>query len=314
MNPVRRIPPLNSLRAFEAAARHKSFKAAAAELCVTPTAISHQIKHLEDIVGARLFERAGRVVELTEAGQRFFPVLRDGFDRIAQAVVDLQRQGETITISVTLAFAAKILVPNLHAFQALHPGVRLRVDASEALVDLRKAEADLAVRYALDRPSSLRIETLFSDHYIAVAAPSLLGAPSATMSAAEIVGAQLLGYPWRNLNLQGPAWPEWMALAGMKDFDVTRCHVFSEESHAIQAAIDGLGVALLSNVLVAQDLVAGKLVQVHPLTLPGFAFRAIFLNDHPKMESILKIVHWLAGLAVEMRVKHPDREPLGDLT
>ncbi len=306
------MPPLNSLRAFEAAARHKSFKVAAAELCVTPTAISHQIKHLEDIVGARLFDRAGRVIELTEAGQRFFPVLRDGFDRIAQAVVDLQRQGETITISVTSAFAAKILVPNLYAFQALHPGVRLHVDASEALVDLRKAEADLAVRYALDRPSSMRIETLFSDHYIAVAAPSLLRTPSITMSAAEISSAQLLGYPWRNLNLQGPAWPEWMDLAGMKDFDVTRCHVFSEESHAIQAAIDGLGVGLLSSALVAHDLAVGRLVRVHPLTLPGFTFRAVFLDNHPKMESILKIVHWLAGLAGEMHVKHPNSEPRRD--
>ena len=228
-------------------------------------------------------------------------MLRDGFDRIAQAVVALQRQGETITISVTPASAAKILVPNLHVFQALHPGVRLRVDASESLADLRKAEADIAVRYPSDRPSSLRTEALFSDRYIAVAAPSLLGDQSMAMSAAEILGAQLVGYPWKNLSLQGSAWPEWMELAGMKGFDVTRCHVFSEESHAIQAAIDGLGAGLLSSVLVVRDLAVGRLVQVHPLSLPGFAFRAVFLDDHPKMESILKIVHWLAGLAVEMR-------------
>jgi LysR family transcriptional regulator, glycine cleavage system transcriptional activator len=292
-----RMPPLNALRAFEVAARLRSFKRAAAELNVTPTAISHQIKLLESLVGTALFNRLPRAVVLTEAGQRLFPALRDGFDRIAQAIVDLQSEAESIALSVTSAFASKILIPNLRAFQEKHAAIRLRLDATEGLADLRKGDADLVVRYADDRPTSHRSVTLFADRYFAVAAPSHLRRGRRQLEASEVARSSLLAYPWKNTTLRGATWSEWMDLAEVRDFDVTQCHVFSEEVHAIQAAVDGLGIALLSSVLVARDLAEGRLVQVHPQTLPGFTFKAMHLADHVKIASIRQVIDWLSGLA-----------------
>lgn len=292
----RRMPPLNALRAFEAAARHLSFKEAAAELFVTSTAISHQIRNLEDLVGFKLFERTGKAIVLTRAGERFFPVLRDGFDRIAQSVADLQREEDVLTISVTQAFASMVLVPRLSAIRRLHPGLTLRVDATERIVDLRKAEADLCVRYGPERARPVHSEVLWRDRYIPVAAPAWLTGRVLPITAQGLSQTDLLHYDWKNTNLQGPTWGSWMEAAGLRGFDMGRCIGFSEESHAIQAALDGAGVCLASSVLVGQVLRAGTLVQVHPLGLHGFAYHAEFQDDHPRLPLVHKIVGWLSGL------------------
>lgn len=293
----RRMPPLNALRAFEAAARHLSFKEAAAELFVTPTAVSHQIRNLEELVGFKLFERTGNAIVLTRAGERFFPVLRDGFDRIAQSVADLQREEDVLTVSVTQAFASRVLVPRLSALRRLHPGLTLRVDATERLVDLRKAEADLCVRYGPERVRPVRSELLWRDRFIPVAAPVWLAGRELPIAAQALADAELLHYDWKNSSLQGPTWASWMEAAGLRGFDTGRCIGFSEESHAIQAALDGAGVCLASDVLVASALRAGQLVQVHPLGLNGFAYHAEYVDDHPRLPLVHKIVSWLAGLA-----------------
>jgi LysR family glycine cleavage system transcriptional activator len=291
------MPPLNALRAFEAAARHLSFKEAARELHVTPTAVSHQIRHLEELVGMKLFDRSPRAIALTAAGERFFPVLRDGFDRIAQSVADLQREGDTATISVTPAFAAMVLIPRLSAFRERYPGIALTVDASERLADLRKSEADIAVRYGPGRPTPLSEEILFSDRYIVVASPEWLGDCELPVAAGTIAASQLLGYDWKNAALHGPDWGAWADLAGVSRHEVARTIVFSEESHAIQAAVDGAGVALVSSLLVARHLRSGQLLQLHPLSLPGFSYRAMYLHDHPRIDLLRRIVAWLATLA-----------------
>jgi len=292
----RKLPPLNGLRAFEAAARHLSFKEAAEELFVTPTAVSHQIRSLEELVGFQLFERTGKAIALTRAGERFFPVLRDGFDRIAQAVADLQREEDVLTVSVTPAFASMVLIPRLASFRRLHPDLTLRVEASENLVELRKAEADLAVRYGPERSRPFASQLLFRDRYVPVASPSWLGERALPLPAPVLAAGDLLHYPWKNAALQGPTWSAWMDRAGIRGFDEGRCTAFSEELHAIQAALDGAGVALASTVLVAQHLRHGRLVQVHPLGLPGFAYHAEYLEDHPRLAGVLRIVAWVAGL------------------
>lgn len=292
----RQMPPLNALRAFEAAARHLSFKEAAEELHVTPAAVSHQIRNLEELVGMKLFERSPRAITLTAAGERFFPVLRDGFDRIAQSVADLRREGDAATLSVTPAFASMVLIPRLAEFRARYPGTRLTVDASERLADLRKSEADIAVRYGPDRPTSLEEQLLFTDRYIVVASPDLVRDTGLPVRADAIAAGQLLAYDWKNPALQGPGWAAWMTLAGLPRQELTQSTVFSEESHAIQAALDGAGLALVSSLLVAQHLRSGALLQVHPLSLPGFPYRAMYLPDHPRIELLRRIVAWLATL------------------
>lgn len=293
----RQMPPLNALRAFEAAARHLSFKEAAQELHVTPTAISHQIRHLEELVGMKLFERSPRGITLTAAGERFFPVLRDGFDRIAQSVMDLRREGDAATISVTPAFASMILIPRLSEFRERYPNIKLTVDASERLVDLRKAEADIALRYGPDRPTSLATHLLYTDRFIVVASPNWVGISELPVHASAIAAGQLLGYDWKNAALHGPDWGAWMHLAGIPSHEHAQTIGFSEESHAIQAALDGAGAALVSSLLVSQHLRSGSLLQVHPLSLPGFSYRAMHLQDHPRIELLGKIVAWLATLA-----------------
>lgn len=300
----RRLPPLNALRAFESVARHLSFKEAAAELFVTPTAVSHQIRNLEEIVGLKLFERSGNAITLTRAGERLFPVLRYGFDRIAQSVTDLQREEDSVRLSVTPAFASMLLVPRLSQFRELHPGIALTVTATEKIVDLRKAEADLAVRYGPERSRPLQSQLLYRDRYVAVASPVWVGAHPLPVSAQVLAASDLLGYGWKNLNLHGPTWPNWMAMAGIVGFDASRYFDFSEESHALQGALDGAGVALASTLLVGPALRDGRLVQIHPLGMQGFAYYAEFLDDHPRRATVMKVVKWLAGLAGE--IAEPD--------
>lgn len=295
----RRMPPLNALRVFEAAARHLSFKEAAAELFVTPTAVSHQIRHLEQIVGLKLFERTGNTIALTRAGERLFPVLRDGFDRIAQSVADLQREEDSLTLSVTPAFASMVLIPRLSQLRKLHPTIALNVNATERLVDLRKADADLAVRYGPERSRPLHSQLLYSDRYLPVASPAWVGERVLPVPAQALAVGDLLAYPWKNSALQGPTWPRWMAMAGVTAFDAGRAIGFSEESHAIQGALDGGGVALASSLFVGPALRAGRLVQVHPLGMPGFSYYAEYVEDHPRLALVLKVVNWLAGLMAD---------------
>jgi LysR family glycine cleavage system transcriptional activator len=291
----RKLPPLNALRAFEAAARHLSFKAAAEELCVTSTAISHQIRHLENMIGFKLFERTPRSIALTDAGRRLFPVLRDGFDRFSRAVADLNEDGHSVSISVTPAFAARLLVPALVRLQESHPDIRLSIDATERLADL--ARVDLAVRYGLPaKAPGVRHVHLYSDRYLPLASPAWAEAHACPLPAARLAGERLVTYEWKNARLQGPTWSRWMAAQGVSDFDDARCVQFSEESHAIQAAMDGAGVVLASDALVAHDLRAGRLRQVSDYTLEGFSYQCLSLEAHPKATAIRLVEEWLRSL------------------
>src|SRR4051794_36642926 len=171
-----RLPPLNSLRAFEAAARHLSFAEAAAELHVTPAAISHQIKALEADLGVKLFRRFNRAVRLTDAGQACLPGLRDGFERIAEAVARA-RQGDSVgvlTVTASPAIAAKWLVPRLERFRERHPSIDLRIDASMRLVDFTREDVHVGLRYGGGKYPGLHTELLLRSEVFPVCAPALL--------------------------------------------------------------------------------------------------------------------------------------------
>jgi len=292
-SPRRKLPPLNALRAFEAAARHLSFKDAADELSVTATAVSHQIRHLESLVGTRLFDRMPRSIALTPAGLRLYPVLRDSFDRMTAGVNELSATSHHLRISATPAFASRVIVPALPQFHAAHPAIQLAIDTTERVVDLRRGDADMAVRYGRGDHAPLEAWPLADDAYIAVAAPGVVpdGAPADALSR-----GRLLHYAWKNEHLGGPTWGRWMAAAGVAGFNEARCQSFSDEALVVQAALDGVGVALLSDLLVRRDLALGRLVQVHPLRLPGLRFAAVAVPDHPQRETIGTVVHWLRAL------------------
>ena len=176
METRRRLPPLNALRAFEAAARHLNFSRAADELSVTPGAVSQQIQNLEDYVGAALFKRTPKGLLLTDAAQTALPALRDAFDRLAEAASLLTAavDGRRLTLTAPPSFAAKWLVPRLGAFEKAHPQVDVWLSAGMELVDLTAGEVDIAIRYGGGRYPGLEVRRLMSETVIAVAAPSQL--------------------------------------------------------------------------------------------------------------------------------------------
>ena len=267
---TRKLPPLNALRAFEAAARHLSISKAANELNVTPAAVSHQVKALEEFLGLALFRRLNRAMMLTDAGQTILPGLRDGFDHLARAIDKLaaMRQGDSLTISTSPSFAAKWLVPRLDRFRAGHPQMELRIDATDGIVDLERGEADIAIRYGNGNYPGMRAERLFTDESFPVCSAQLCQGPPPLSTPADLDGHTLLHVDWNVQSQTAPSWRMWLLAAGVGHLDAQRGSHFNQESMALQAAIESHGVALVSRVLAADDLAAGRLVRPFDLVLP----------------------------------------------
>ncbi len=287
---MRRLPPLSALRAFEAAARHLSFKAGADELGVTPTAISHQVKWLEEHLGVRLFHRRTRRVELTAAAHVLYPVLRDGFDRFARAVehVAVARQRPTVRISATTAFTTCWLLPRVPRFQAAHPDIELQLHASDDVVDMAAGQTDLAVRYGRGPYSGLRVNLMLADQFAPVASPGL-----ALRSVHDLSRVPLIHFDWRRADPANPIWEVWFKAAGLMVIEPISHLRFSEESHAIQAAVAGQGAALLSLVLVRGEIEAGRLMQPFGPVLDGYAYHLVEAADRPGSRPAQVAKAWL---------------------
>jgi LysR family transcriptional regulator, glycine cleavage system transcriptional activator len=295
---ARNLPPLNSLRAFEAAARHLSFTKAAEELHVTPAAISHQIKGLEDQLGVPLFRRLTRALRLTEAGQAALPPLRDGFDRLADAV-DLLRAHEesgALTVSVGPSFAAKWLVPRLDRLRAAHPDLEVRLDATDQLADFQRDNVDLAIRYGNGKYPGLEVERLLSEEIFPVCSPKLRDGPKPLAQPDDLRHHTLIHLDWDLEDVNAPNWRMWLLAAGIHDIDFTRGPVFSMMSLALQAAIEGHGVALASSVLVAGDLAAGRLVVPFDLSVcdpVDFAYHIVVPKRTANLPKVAAFRSWL---------------------
>jgi len=261
---ARRLPPLNALRAFEAAARHLSFTRAAAELSVTQAAISHQVKALEERLGVKLFRRLSRGLVLTETGQRFLPLVREAFDMLAAAterVVADDRAG-TVTITVLPSFAAKWLVPRLLHFRAQHPDIEVRIIADDQLVDFSRDDVDLGIRYGRGDWDGLEIERLATEDVFPVCSPRLLEGVHPLRAPDDLRHHTLL-----HEDRPGFDWQTWLMAAGVEGVDVARGLEFSHASMALQAAIDAQGVALGRTPLVDDDLRDGRLVKPFDISL-----------------------------------------------
>lgn len=295
IHPITRLPSLNALRVFEAAARHLSFRRAAEELALTPTAVSHQIRLLEDRLGLPLFTRQARRVALTEAGQRLYPVLRDSFDNIGQTLKSLRAPSPrlAVTVSATRGFAAQWLLPRLPAFAAAHPDIDLHLHASDAPVDLLQGQADLALRYGRIPPPGLHADILLPCRFAPVCSPRLdLREP------ARLSSFPRLRFEWRQRDRATPDWPLWLRKAGLAAGDAPE-RMFSDESHAIVAAISGQGVLLANLVLVAGELRAGTLVQPFGPVLEGHPIRLLWAPRHADNEPVMRVRAWLREQAGE---------------
>jgi LysR family transcriptional regulator, glycine cleavage system transcriptional activator len=296
---MRRLPPLNAIRAFEAAARHESFTAAANELCVTVTAISHQVRQLEENLGQKLFVRSGRALALTAQGRAIFPLLREGFDQMASAFAAIrpQKPGDAITVSTTRAFAERWLMPRLERFNAAFPAVVVHVDGTEDVVTPGTNSIDLAVRYGnVDQAQSSSV--LFADQYVAIAAAGTCREGSHP-AIDDFHARPLLAYRWKNATLDSPTWSAWLADAihdGRRDFRVSW---FSEETLALHACERGLGALLCSDVLVAEQLHQETLRRIDGPALPGFSYRVV--EPSFKRKSVTAFIEWLRDEAAAFR-------------
>ncbi len=293
---ARRLPSLNALRAFEAAARHLSLTKAADELSVTPGALSHQIKALEARLGARLFERTARGLAFTDLGRDYLPVVRDAFDRLAAGTDTLfgPAQAATLTVSVSPNFAQKWLVPRLGNFAAAHPSLDLRIAPALELLDFAATDVDLAVRHGAGNWPELATAKLTDEHVFPVASPRLAAGKPPLRRPRDLKAHTLLHAPG------AVDWRAWLEASGIADVDVRRGPRFNQASLAIEAAVDGVGVALARTALAALDLAAGRLVQPFGPALPAsFAYYIVCPAPVANRPKIRAFREWLLAEAAE---------------
>jgi len=260
---ARSLPSLNALKAFEAAARHESFTRAAGELSVTQGAVSHQVKALEAELGIRLFLRERQGLALTEAGRTYLEVVRDAFARIADGTQKLLRRQRSGVLSLTTSpnFAAKWLMPRLARFTEAHPDIDLRISATIHHVDFAREDFDVAIRHGSGGWPGLHATRLCAEKLVVVCSGKLLAGRKAIRAPADLARHTLLHVDDRR------AWAEWFEAAGLAAADVERGPIVNQASIAIDAAVDGQGVALARTALVASDLIAGRLRQPFELAL-----------------------------------------------
>jgi LysR family glycine cleavage system transcriptional activator len=292
----RRLPPLNALRAFEAAARHLSMVRAADELHVTPGAISQQIKQLEDLVGQPVFKR-GKTLALSAAGESALPLLTDAFDRLERAANQLYAgAGEgPLVVSTPPTFAARWLVPRLDDFQNKHPGIELRLLATRRLVDFAVEDVDLAIRFGTGDFPGLHAERLMPEALIPVATPALA---AGIAKAADIARQPLLDDELHTRNQIVPDWETWLASQGVTAAAPLRIRHFSDSNLIIQAVVAGLGIALVWRSLVASELAAGRLVQLLNQTLDSrMAFHLVMPAKRLALPKVQAFREWLLANA-----------------
>ena len=290
------LPPLNALRAFEAAARHLSITRAASELHVTPAAVSHQVRSLEEYLDVQLFRRVGNALFLTDAGQACLPGLRAGFAELFRAM-DALRQHDArgpLVLSVAPVFAAKWLIPRLSAFHALHPEIDVQISASLDLVDFDRDGFDAAVRIGRGRYPGLAADRLFGESVIPMCSPKLLQHPNALETPADLRNHVLLHFDWPGSERWTPDWETWLRAMKVEGVDSAAGPRFAQPDHAMQAAIEGVGVVLGWRSLARSDLDAGRLVAPFDLPLAlEVAFFLVYPESRRNRPKVAAFREWL---------------------
>jgi LysR family glycine cleavage system transcriptional activator len=291
-----RLPPLNSLRAFEASARHRSFTRAADELSVTPAAISHQIKGLEEILGAKLFRRAKGTLMLTEEGQRLLPGVRKGFLAFNEAMENfaLYHQTGPLNVALTPSFAAKWLIPRLEHFNARHPDIDIRITTTMELIDYERDGVDIGVRFGRGGYPDLEVELLLASEVTPVCSPELLKGNRPLETPEDIAHFTLLHDDSPLLDDTHPNWAMWLKAANVDNVDPSHGLRFDNASSCINAAIEGVGVALARTALIDSDLAAGRLVKLFELSLPSdFGYYVVYPKRSEKLPKVMAFRDWL---------------------
>lgn len=290
----RQLPSLNSLRSFEAAGRHLSFTNAAAELGVTQAAVSHQVKALEAYLGTALFVRLTRKLELTDAGRQLLPVLQASLDSISHTISSISDAGGThaVTLMVPPTFGARWLLPRLKNLIRLHPDIELTLHHTDAPIDFVGDAVDIGVSYGHGDWPGLLSKLMLRIDYFPVCAPSLLEGSVPLDQPARLAHFTLLH------DKDYKVWSDWLKVAGTADVDASSGTVVDDTNVLIQAAIDGLGVAMCSDAFVGPELLDGRLVRPFDRTLvTDLAYFAVSPPENLTRPHVKKVWDWLEGQA-----------------
>jgi LysR family glycine cleavage system transcriptional activator len=299
----RNLPATATLRAFEAAARLRSFTRAADELGLTQGAVSHQIRVLEQMLGCMLFRREQRQSILTPRGETLAAVVRDGLARIADALASARRDSSSPVLRVNLhaGFAVKWLFPRLLRFEQMHPELQLNITTGIQLDDL-PAETDVAIRYGLGRYAGLHAECLLREELFPVCSPRLLEGRNALRTPADLARHQLLHDLVYAVGGRPPSWQTWLDAAGVDGIDATQGRRYGQANTVIQAAIEGLGVALGRTALVQDDLAAGRLARPFgPSVRSDYAYYFVCLRSVLTTPKVAAFRRWLRDEAATQR-------------
>jgi len=297
------LPPLNALRAFEAIARHLSFAKAADELHVTPAALSHQIRALEEQLGLPLFHRRTRAIELTDAGRLIYPGLHAGFQSVrgAMAQLDRSRDSNVLVISATPGLVAKWLMPRLWRFLHAHPDIDARVSASLKIADFAAEGVDVAIRLSKENHPELYAERLFNDSVLPVCSPRLV--EQGLRSPADLPRFPLIHYDIPMSMRAPPLWADWFVVAGLQG-DATRGLKVNVADHALDAAVAGAGVSLSFKLIASDDVHSGRLVTPFGPELPlASGYNFVCPKGHEKRPNVRAFRDWLFAEMEETKGK-----------
>lgn len=293
------LPGTRALRTLEAAARHLNFTRAADELGLTPAAVSHQIKEIEDQLGLVLFTRTSRTIRLTEAGTVLFEAANDALDLLGRAVMRARKAARgTARLRVTLdaQFATKWLMRRVDDFRKRQPGIELRFDITSEVRDFDRDDVDIGFRFGTGRYPGLRTHRLFSNVIIPVCSPRLLASGPPLREPRDLFNHTLAHIEWARQGVTWPNWRMWMAAAGVIDFDDSRTVVFGTSTEAVQAALEGNAVALAEFAMVANDLSEGRLVRPFELGIkiaPEFGYFLVYPESAAADPRIVAFREWI---------------------
>ncbi|WP_374378396.1 transcriptional regulator GcvA [Dongia sp.] len=292
-----RLPSLNALKAFWAAARHGSFVGAAEELHVTASAVSLQVRQLEQELNQKLFERTPRGLSLTAEAAAILPGINSAFQQLQETllakIVDDDLQG-SLTLSVAPSFATKWLMPRLDRFCSLHPEIDVRVSASAELVDFGRDSVDLAIRYGRGGYAGLVSELLLRESVFPVASPRLLAQHNGADLEGILRASPLLHDDSDDKEQANPDWASWLKAAGFDGIDTRRGPRFNQSNFVLEAAASGLGIALAKASLVQEDVASGRLVRLSNNSLPvELAYFLVYPSERAKRPGVEAFSNWV---------------------
>ena len=307
----RSLLPLNALRAFDAAARHMSFKHAADDLAVTPAAISQQIRSLEEFLGVELFRRTNRSLVLTEAAQLSLAPLKQAFELMEESV-DILTDSKTsnhLKVSVSPSFASKWLVPRIAHYYERRPDAVVKIDATMQITDFKIEDTDICIRYGLGNYPGLHVEEILRETIFPVCSPDLVENSNLAECPSEILKHTLIHDDSTVEDDSAPNWTMWLKAAGLEAPDGMPALHFNNNALAIEAAVAGRGIALARSVIAEEDLKAGRLVRPFGKGVPlDFKHYIVCPTEKLKNERVQEFIEWLRA---ETGTDSPDKVKLG---